>query len=73
MNELEIALQAHDWSLDGWRTRPQVDQLMKSHPDPADAQTLWQQHCPWSDSNGGYVAWSKKFTQDSATMIWSYQ
>ena len=35
MTELEIVLQAHDWSLDGWRTRPQVDQLMKSHPDPS--------------------------------------
>jgi hypothetical protein len=73
MTELEIALQAHDWSLDGWRTRPQVDQLMKSHPDPAEAQALWQQYCPWSNSNGGYVVWSKKFIQDNATMIWSYQ
>jgi hypothetical protein len=51
MNELEIALKGHDWSLAGYTTRPTVDQLMKSHSDPADAKKLWEQYCPWSDTN----------------------
>jgi hypothetical protein len=31
---------------------------MKQHP--AEAAALWEKHCPWSNSNGGYIAWSKK-------------
>jgi hypothetical protein len=26
---------------------------------PEQAKALWEQHCPWSDANGGYVAWAK--------------
>lgn len=60
MNELETALQAHDWSIAGCITRPRVDQLMKAHSDPVEAQVLWEQYCPWSDTNGGYIKWAKK-------------
>lgn len=64
MTELEAALKSHDWgpghASTGWRTRPQIDQLMKNHSDPAEAQTLWQQYCPWSVANGGYIAWVKQ-------------
>jgi hypothetical protein len=31
---------------------------MKQHP--VEANALWEKHCPWSNSNGGYIAWSKK-------------
>jgi hypothetical protein len=58
MNELETALKNHDWSLQGYVARVQVDQLMKQHP--AEAAVLWEKHCPWSNSNGGYIAWSKQ-------------
>jgi hypothetical protein len=58
MNELETALKNHDWSLEGYVSRVQIDQLMKQHPVEATAQ--WEKHCPWSNSNGGYIAWSKK-------------
>jgi hypothetical protein len=51
MNELETALKGHDWSLAGYITRPAIDQLMKSHSDPVDAKKLWEQYCPWSDTN----------------------
>jgi len=64
MNQLETALKAHDWgpghASTGWRTRPQIDQLMKSHGDPAEAQALWEQYCPWSDANGGYIKWAQR-------------
>lgn len=73
MNELETALGSHDWGINGYVTRPNVDQLIKSHPDPAAAKALWEQHCPWSDTNGGYVKWAKKFIQDIDTKIWSYK
>jgi hypothetical protein len=59
IKELETALQTHDWEYAGYVTRPQVDQLMKSHSDPAEARVLWEKYCPWSDANGGYIAWSK--------------
>ena len=72
MNQLETALASHDWGMDGYATRPGLDQLMKSHTDPTVAQALWQQHCPWSNTNGGYVKWAKKFTQDDKTMVWHY-
>ena len=58
MNELETALKNHDWSLAGYVGRVQVEQLMKQHP--AEATALWEKHCPWSNSNGGYIAWSKQ-------------
>ena len=57
MNELEIILKDHDWRLTGYVTRPSVDKLMKEHPEQASA--LWEQHCPWSDTNGGYIKWAK--------------
>ena len=60
MNELETALTAHDWSLDGFRTRSDLDRLMKAHADQAQATSLWEQYCPWSNSNGGYIKWAKK-------------
>lgn len=59
MTELEILLKAHDWKHAGYITRPQIDVLMKSHSDPAEAKVLWEQYCPWSDTNGGYIAWAK--------------
>ena len=58
MTDLVTVLESHDWSLDGYATRPQLDQLMKSHADVAEANTLWEQHCPWSKTNGGYIAWA---------------
>jgi hypothetical protein len=58
MNDLETALKNHDWSLTGYVARVQVDQLMKQHP--VEAAALWEKHCPWSNSNGGYIAWSKQ-------------
>ena len=57
MTELETALKNQDWSLDGWKTRPELDLLMKETPD--QAKVLWEQYCPWSDANGGYIAWAK--------------
>ena len=57
MTELETALKSHDWSLAGYVARPQLDQLMKTHAD--SAQALWEQYCPWSATNGGYVAWAR--------------
>jgi hypothetical protein len=60
MNELETALNTHDWSLDGFRARSNLDRLMKIHPDQAQALALWEQYCPWSKSNGGYIQWAKK-------------
>ena len=73
MSELETALSRHNWSLDGWRTRPLMDRLMKNNSDPVKSKSLWEQHCPWSDTNGGYVTWSKKYIRNSTTMVWSYQ
>ena len=57
MTDLETALKNHDWSLDGWKARPELDRLMKETPD--QAKTLWEQYCPWSAANGGYIAWAK--------------
>ena len=55
MTELETALKNHDWSLDGYTTRPSIDRLIKENPDTGKA--LWEQYCPWSDTNGGYIKW----------------
>ena len=60
MNELETALKTHDWSLDGLRARSDLDRLMKAHADQGQALALWEQYCPWSNSNGGYIKWAKK-------------
>ena len=57
MTALETALKNQAWSLDGWSTRPELDRLMKATPE--QAKTLWEQYCPWSDTNGGYIAWAK--------------
>ena len=58
MNELETALKAHDWTLDGYKSRINIDKLMKEYPDQSKA--LWEHYCPWSVANGGYIAWAKK-------------
>ncbi|NBR24945.1 MAG: hypothetical protein EBU08_14465 [Micrococcales bacterium] len=55
MNELETALKNHNWSLDGYTTRPGIDQLIKENSDTG--QELWEQYCPWSATNGGYIKW----------------
>jgi hypothetical protein len=60
MNELETALKTHDWSLNGFLARLDLDRLMKTHADQAQAAALWEQYCPWSNSNGGYIQWAKK-------------
>ena len=57
MNELEIILKDHDWSLAGYLNRPSIDKLMKENPD--QSSVLWEQYCPWSDTNGGYIKWAK--------------
>ncbi len=58
MNELETALKVHDWTLNGYKSRVNIDKLMKENPETGKA--LWEQYCPWSNTNGGYVAWAKK-------------
>ena len=58
MIELETALKNHDWSLDGYKTRPVIDRLIKENPEIGKA--LWEQYCPWSNTNGGYINWKQK-------------
>ena len=58
MTDLETALQNQDWSLAGWKTRAELDRLMKQ--DTEHAAALWEKYCPWSNTNGGYVAWANK-------------
>jgi len=55
MTDIETAFKNHDWSLKGYVTRPILDKLIKENPDTGKA--LWEQYCPWSDSNGGYIKW----------------
>lgn len=57
MNDLETALKNHDWSLAGYKTRHSLDLLMKVNPE--QATVLWEQYCPWSNANGGYITWAK--------------
>ena len=57
MTDLETALKNHDWSLAGYKARHSLDLLMKENPE--QATVLWEQYCPWSNANGGYVAWAK--------------
>ena len=59
MNELETLLKNHDWSHAGFITRPALDLAMKANAG-AEATALWEQYCPWSDTNGGYIAWSRR-------------
>lgn len=56
MNELEILLKNHNWGHQGYRTRPEVDRAMRDNAGD-EATALWEQYCPWSDTNGGYVVW----------------
>jgi hypothetical protein len=53
MNDLETALKTHDWTLAGYMSRVNVDKLMKENPEQSSA--LWEQYCPWSDTNGGLI------------------
>jgi hypothetical protein len=57
MNELETALKTHDWTLAGYKSRVNVDKLMKENIE--QSTVLWEQHCPWSVTNGGYIEWVK--------------
>ena len=57
MTALETALKNHDWSLAGYKSRSSLDLLIKDNPEQAKA--LWEQYCPWSATNCGYVAWAK--------------
>lgn len=58
MNTLETTLRDHDWTLEGWRTRAELDLLIKA-ADSGEAQSLWEKYCPWSNANGGYINWIK--------------
>lgn len=58
MIELETALKNHNWSLDGYTTRPGIDQLIKENLETG--QALWEQYCPWSETNGGYIKWRQQ-------------
>lgn len=55
MIDLETALKNHDWSLNGYVNRSGLDRLLKENPETS--QALWEQYCPWSDTNGGYIKW----------------
>jgi hypothetical protein len=57
MNDLEIVLKTHDWTLGGYKSRVIVDKLMKENPE--QSAVLWEQYCPWSVTNGGYIEWAK--------------
>ena len=57
MNELETVLKVHDWTLNGYKSRVNIDKLMKENPEQSTA--LWEQYCPWSVTNGGYIEWVK--------------
>jgi hypothetical protein len=35
------------------------DQAMRANAS-AEATALWEKYCPWSETNGGYIAWSKR-------------
>jgi hypothetical protein len=59
MTELETLLKNHDWGHAGYITRPAVDQAMRATAG-AEATALWEKYCPWSETNGGYINWSKR-------------
>lgn len=56
--DLETALKTHNWHSQGYVTRAALDTLMRTHSDAAQAKSLWEQYCPWSDTNGGYAKWA---------------
>ena len=58
MSDLETALKTHDWTLAGYKSRVNVDKLMKENPEQSAA--LWEQYCPWSDTSGGLLEWWAK-------------
>jgi hypothetical protein len=59
MQTLEELLKEHDWSFNykANQHRVLVDAAMQTD---ASAVTLWEQYCPWSDANGGYIKWKNK-------------
>ena len=57
MTEFEILLKNHIWDLSGYATRPALDLAMKNNGPEAHA--WWGKYCPWSNTNGGYIKWSK--------------
>lgn len=57
MSDLEVALKAHDWTLAGYKSRVNIENLMKGNPE--QSTLLWEQYCPWSITNGGYLEWAK--------------
>ena len=57
MNELETVLKTHDWTLNGYKSRVNVDKLIKENPE--QSTLLWEKYCPWSVTNGGYIEWVK--------------
>lgn len=57
MSELEAALKTHDWTLAGYKSRVNIENLMKGNPE--QSTLLWEQYCPWSNTNGGYIEWAK--------------
>ena len=57
MTELETLLKTHDWGHAGYVARPALDQAMRATAG-AEAAALWEKYCPWSMTNGGYIAWS---------------
>ena len=59
MTELETLLKTHDWGHAGYVARPALDQAMRATAG-AEATALWEKYCPWSMTNGGYIAWSKR-------------
>ena len=56
MNELETLLKNHICDLSGYMNRSALDQAMRTNAGP-EAQALWEKHCPWSNTNGGYIKW----------------
>jgi hypothetical protein len=58
MTDLELMLKQHDWGTGGHIDRPMLDKLIKENPDSGPA--LWEQYCPWSDTNGGYIKWTTR-------------
>ena len=57
MNELETVLKTHDGTLNGYKSRVNVDKLIKENPE--QSTLLWEKYCPWSVTNGGYIEWVK--------------
>lgn len=58
LETLETLLKNHTWGHSGYVTRPALDLAMKNNAGP-ESQLLWEKYCPWSNTNGGYIKWSK--------------